>query len=438
MADNYDIFTPTGASTDGFLKRTFAATESGSVLTPHSHVKSLPVQHIDSFSRLRTAEPGYRFDSQLTYQIDSDLWDTAVTNGTVAHEATERAATLTADASGANSAVLQSHYHAPYTPGRGQLAFITFVMGAAPATGGYKRAGYYDGANGIYLERTDSAVNLVLKSTTSKGTETVAQASWNLDPMDGTGPSGITLDLTKCQILAIQMQALYVGRVVVGFDIGGELVPVHQFLCANEEAVPYIAQANLPIRYEVGGTADTSAATVMHAICSSVISEGGQELERMSGRTFPAWGEVVNAAAGAVLVIRCKEQLNSIDQNALAIPDGLDVAVQDAGCWIEIRRNATVTAGTFEDVDTLSAVEVSYAGNAGTDPVVTAGTGTLVDRFYVPASQSIRTLADTSLIGKTLLCYSHLLGVADTISVIYNTGSGTTDVRCSLKWKEIR
>lgn len=418
--------------------RTVKSTDNATVHTPHHNVDAFPQRHIDSFSRMRTAEPGYRFDSQLTYQVDSDLWDTSTTNGSVTHSATERWAALSCNSGGANTAILQSHYHSPYTPGRGQLALITFLMGAAPATAGFKRVGYFDGTNGIYLERTTSAVNIVLKSSTSKGTETVAQASWNVDPMDGTGPSGITLDLTKVQILAIQMQALYAGRVIVGFDMAGELVPVHEFLCANDEAYPYIAQASLPVRYEVTATASTSSNIELKALCASVISEGGEDLFNVAGRPFPSSGEIANATSGTLLVVRAKSQLNSINSNVLAIPTDLDVTVADAGCWINVRLNATVTAGTFTDVSTKSAFEESYAGNAGTDPTINTATGTLIDRFWVPAGANLRTSVTHGLAGKAVLCYSHLLGAGDTISVDYSGGGATTDVFASLKWKEIR
>lgn len=406
---------------------------------PQATDTSFPAQHIDAFSRLRVSAPGYRFDSQLTYRIDSDLWDTAVTgDGTVTHDATNRLASVVAGATaGANTAILQSHYHAPYTPGRGQLVFVTFSMPTVPPTNGEVGCGYYDGSNGIFLKRTPTEVTINLANTTSADPQSIEQADWNIDPLDGSGPSGKTLDLTKTNILAIQMQALYVGRVVVGFDIDGDLVPVHEFNHANVQAHPYIAQASLPIRYWANTSTDATAATI-RAICSSVISEGGENLAQMAGREFVATGNKINSAAAAVLVIRCKAQLNSINSNTLCVPTGIDVAVADAPCWIEVRRNATVTAGTYEDIDAASSVEVSFAGNAGDDPVVTAGTGTLLDRFYVPAAASSRATAVAGLVGKVLLSYSHLLAAGDTLSVIYNGGTGSTDVFASLRWREIR
>jgi len=435
-----NLITNSGMDTvNGTLVEKTITRNANGTWTPTFGISSFPATIVDSFSRLRVSTPGYRFEGQLTYQINSDIWDTKTTNGTVAHSPTERWATLTANASGVNSAILQSHYHAPYTPGRSQLVFCTFLIGAAPAAGGYKRAGYFDGTNGIYLERTETATNLVLKSSTSKGTETVPQASWNIDTL-GAGelnPSGLTLDIEKMQILVIGMQALYVGRVIVGFDIGGELVPVHQFLCANEEAFPYIAQASLPIRYEVGGTAGTATATVMHAVCSSVISEGGADLAAIPARTFAATGATVSLASAVAVIIRCKEQLGGIDQNAVVIPTEVDVSISDAGAWVSVLLNPTISAGTFEDVSAgMSTVETSFAGNAGTDPTISAN-GTLIDRFYVPASAQTRAEKSASLGGKIVMAYSHLLGAGDSLAVLIE-GGATTDSFVSVKWKEIR
>jgi hypothetical protein len=180
----------------------------------------------------------------------------------------------------------------------------------------------------------------------------------------------------------------------------------------------------------------------MRAVCSSVISDGGDDLQEMPGRPFVATGQLAGTAAGTLIVIKSKQFLNSLAQSVITIPLDLDVSVSGAACWIEIRRNATVSAGTYTNIDAASVMEVSYAGNPGTDPVVTAGTGTLVDRFYVPASATLRSSKTGGLLGgllgKTLLVYSHLLGAGDTLSVIWNGGTVATDVFGSLRWKEIR
>ncbi len=418
---------------------------------PAVNVLTLPAQHIDAFNRIRTSDPGYRFDSQFTNQIDSDLWDSLVTDdgaagnasdGTIAHDATNRMAVLTAKSGneGERKCVLQSHYHSPYTPGRGQLAIVTGIMGAAPVAGGEVGMGYFDGFNGAYIRRDSTGVYIGIKTTTAAPDEEVEQEFWNVDSL-GAGqlnPSGITLNLEKGCILEVPIQALYLGRVTFAMNIGGQIIPIHTFDHANELDVPYIAQASLPIRYWATAT-DTASDVVMKAVCGSVISEGGADLQDIPGRQFPSTGALSNATSGCLMVIRCKQQLNSINQNAVVIPTDIDVSVADAGCWVNVRLNATVTAGTFTDVNSSrSVMEESFAGNAGTDPTINTATGQLLDRFWVPASNTIRTSSTRGLTGKAILCYSHLLGVGDTLSVDYDSGGATTDVNASLKWKEIR
>ena len=391
--------------------------------------------NIDAFSRVRTSEPGYRFDSQLTYAIDADLWDTSTTGGSVAHSSAERYALLTATAGAANKAILQGHYCAPYTAGRGQLGLVTFVMGATPGTGVERRVGLYDEtlATGIYLSQTASATSLVVAGGTTLGTQTVAQGSWNIDPLNGTGPSGVTLDLTKVQILVIQFQALYVGSVTIGFDIDGSIVPVHRFDHANEVAYPYILNANLPVHYSVR---TSSAQGTMAAVCCSVISEGGESLFALSGRDFTANNAITPISVTtrrAVLTIRAKQTLNSINQTAVAIPIGVQVLAQTNGSLVEIVRNGTLGgAPAWTNVDTTySIMEYDVAGTTVTG-------GEVVDSFYAPAGSGSTRGSATENLGKLVLAYSHLLAAGDTVSVVCTSLTGTSSVLASIDWAEIR
>ena len=92
--------------------------------------------------------------------------------------------------------------------------------------------------------------------------------------MDGTGPSGVTLDPATAQIFVFDYEWLGVGRVRMGIFIAGQFVPVHQFLNANIGTDVYMSTPNLPLRYQMITTA-SSPASSMKAICSSVVSEGG-------------------------------------------------------------------------------------------------------------------------------------------------------------------
>lgn len=391
----------------------------------HNHV-------MDAFGRIKVSMPNYRFDSQLTYRIDADMWDTKVTgSATITHDATARRAQLATTAN-ADTAVLQSHYHSPYTPGRSQACFVTFNFGAATA-GKLCKVGYGDGSNGVMLVRDGSATSLVIQSTTGTGGESVAQSAWNLDRLDGTGRSGITLDLTKTQILVIQLQALYVGLVVVGFDLGGEIVPVHAFEHANSFALPYIAQASLPVRYEL--TQSGATAATMHAQCATVMSEGDGDLFDIAGRNFTAHtGNTsisANTSGRPIISIRPKAQLNGINSNVLVIPVGYDVLARTNDAYIQVIRNGTLTGANFADVDAASAVQRDISATAITG-------GQIIDATIVSATTNQRAPIQPDVREKCILVYSHLLAAGDTLTLVATGRGGSADVHAGIKWKEIR
>ena len=182
---------------------------------------------VDAFSRVRVSNPVTVFDSTFQYGLAPLLYEGLSTNGgTVTHDSTNSCAVLACSAGGAGSATLQSYRYIRYQPGKSALIFLTFTLGAAAANV-TRQIGLWDDLNGFYLEQAGTTVNLVRKSSSSVGTLTVPQSSWNLNKMDGTGKGGHVLDLSKSQILIIDAQWLGVGRVRIGFDLDGVIYYVH-------------------------------------------------------------------------------------------------------------------------------------------------------------------------------------------------------------------
>ena len=391
-------------------------------------------KNLDAFSRLRTSHPAYRFDGQFTYQFNTDTWDATSTSGSIAYDSVNRMVTLANDA-GTNVTVLQSHYYAPYTPGRSQLALATFNMKTAPTAGQTKRVGYFDGNNGLFVEwDATNGVSVNCISDTAAGSEKILQANWNIDPLNGLGPSGFTLDLTKTQIFFISMQALYVGRVIVGFDIDGNLVPVHAFLHANRIVAPYIQQAAQPIRYELRGT--NSVGSRMDAICASVMSEGGEELLNMPGRAFS-----VSLAAGTgvtaevpMLAIRPKQTLNGVRNQGLVLPQQVTAYSRTNGSRIRLIRNGTISPAVWVDVSTQNSMceySVSPTSVTGGETVYTA---------FCDQEGGVAFSLDSSSLGRILGAYSHVLTTnpADTFVLTAASVNATANVQVGINWKEIR
>jgi hypothetical protein len=191
-------------------------------------------KNTDAFSRTRVSEPFTLFDSSYRY-ADNQLWtSTTATGGTATFNSAQGLVDLSVTSASGSEVIRETTKVFAYQPGKSLLTLNTFVM--APAkTNLRQRVGYYGASNGYYLEQDNTTVSFVERSfVTGVVVNTpVVQANWNVDPMNGSGPSGITIDLTKAQILYMDLEWLGVGTVRIGFVINGEFYVCHKFHHAN-------------------------------------------------------------------------------------------------------------------------------------------------------------------------------------------------------------
>lgn len=393
----------------------------------------------DAFGRLRVSNPYTLFEASFTYDTQPLLFEPVQTSsGTVTHDTDSRSAILTAASTSGSVAALQSRNYIPYEKGKSQLVKVTFTLGAA-VENVRRRVGYFDAVNGFYLEQTTAGLSLVRRSSAS-GTlvnTSFAQASWNIDPLDGSGPSGIELDVTKAQILVIDGQWLGVGRVRVGFNIDGQTFYCHEVLHANRETVaPYMQTFTLPVRWEIEST-DTSAGGTLQAICCEVESEGG--ISSPNGFTFSAANTAdVNTSTtrAHLLSIRPATQYpasSGLVNRTYIIPGDISVLVQSQPCTIEMFYGATLTGGTWTRPNANSAVEF------GVGQTISA-VGVPVDTFFAAsgASANVRAALAGSIDSQYPLALSIAGDSPQALTIAATTISGSGTARAAMGWKEIR
>jgi hypothetical protein len=232
----------------------------------------------DAFGRARVSEPYCLFDSKLMIDSAPNFWDDQQVSGTgtsSTYDKPNAKVRLAVSASTAGTRQRQTFRRFNYQPGKSQQVLMTFVLGTK-ATGITRRVGYFSDYNGIYLEQTSTGARFVIRKN-SVNTEVYEQASWNVDKLDGTGPSGFTLDLTKTQIMWIDFEWLGVGSVRMGFVINATFIMVNVAHHANTTQTDvYMTSPNLPMRYELINSGTGGAAT-LDCICASVVVEGGSQ-----------------------------------------------------------------------------------------------------------------------------------------------------------------
>jgi hypothetical protein len=264
---------------------------------------------------------------------------------------------------GAGSAIRQTKQVFSYQPGKSLLVLLTFVMNT-PTAGVTQRAGYFGTQNGIYFEVAGTTKNLVIRKYTSGSvddtTEKFPQSLWNGDKLDGTGASGITLDVTKAQIFWTDIEWLGVGSVRCGFVINGQFIVCHSFHHANILDRVYMTSATLPLRYEL---ISTGPSAVMRAICSTVMSEGGY-INRSFTRAIgtPLTGkDLSNTVYRPLVCLRMK----STALDSIVVPTAFDVyGLQQAAFAYRIILNPTLTGASWTSADTDSTVEYDLSATA--------------------------------------------------------------------------
>ena len=324
----------------------------------------------DSFGRLRVSEPFTMFDSSHRFD-DNDLWATATaTSGAAVFNANQGLVDLNVTAASGSSVIRESIKVFAYQPGKSLLTLNTFVMSPAK-TGLTQRIGYYGASNGFYLEQAGSAVAFVERSivTGSLVNTPVLQADWNGDKLNGSGPSGLTLDLTKAQILWMDLEWLGVGSVRMGFVINGQFILCHTFNHANIIASTYITTASLPLRYEIFNTAGTTGTSTLKQVCSTVLSEGGYELRgKQQSIGTPITAPRTFAVAGTYYPI-VGIRLISTRLDAIVIATAISLIGLGNGKnyqWRVVNGNVQISGGSWVPAGGDSAVEYNITGTSAT------------------------------------------------------------------------
>jgi hypothetical protein len=290
-----------------------------------------------------------------------------------------------------------------------------------------KRVGIFDDYNGLFLELSGGVANLVRRSSSSvwPATLTVPQSSWNLDPLDGTGPSGHNLQWTLTQILVIDYEWLGVGSVRMGFVINGEIIYAHQFNNANVNAYVYMSTPNLPLRYELRADAGAPSITysTLSCICGTVASEGGLH---NSGTRFgfanTAAVSVSNGATHTLLNLRHQTGYPRIT----IVPQAVNVLAKSNGMsrW-ELQVGATLSGSAGWPGTATGYCEINT-----TDQVSVSGTVIAAGVFSNNAPATNLDLSKT-----TFTLGSDYSGNSDVLSlVITNLSGGNEQYLSSMDW----
>ena len=430
---NSAIFHSNGANITNVVPLPVTAAITGTITTK-------PVDGaVDAFGRARVSSPLTLFDSSHRYR-DNNLWSTSNTaGGTYVFSENEGLVNLNLTTANNAEIIRETTKVFSYQPGKSLQILQTFVM--QPKTNVRQRVGYYGANNGIYLEVAGNTAYLVERSLSSGVMQEtrVAQSSWNVDTLLGAvspNPSGITLDLSKAQIMFIDIEWLGLGTVRCGFVVNGNLIYCHSFHHANFITSTYMTTASLPLRYEIKNTGVTASNTTLKQVCSTVISEGGYELRGLQ--------QAIGTAIGAprdlttvntyypVVSIRLKASPDRLDAIVILTALSLMGITNNANyCW-QVVASGTTTGGTWTTAGLDSAVEYNITGTSF------AG-GRILASGWTNGSNQGATPVDIlkEALFKFQLERNGLTSSPYELTLVAAADSAGADIYASMDWEEI-
>lgn len=379
----------------------------------------------DPFGDIRVCQRRSMIDIKSSFGL-STIRDVAATSGTGTVTGTVGQPEYVIRVDAANdSAQLQSNERGRYIAGYGAEIGIAVRLGSSTFTGSQiARWGYFDALNGFffYYNATGFGVGYL-----QDGVETrIPSTSFNVDKLDGTGPSGMTLSVTKGQIYQIVYCWYGYGsidwRVVLTDADGRQLVQsIHRYAPNGSTSV---LTPNLPICVSVNNGATTG---------TQIVYVAGRQYSVIGNFPAPARRLVspyrINAALAArsvwfpIISVRRKAGFNAVPIKVSA----LDV-ITASDMIIQLRLGATLTGSVFGNIPETSVnetcLEMDTSSTTGTD-----GTALYTSMIGATNKSSLNDTGDMDLI----------LGDSQVITLFamaYNANSATVSVvmRLTEEW----
>lgn len=383
----------------------------------------------DGTGRLRTSALYRIFQYDFSQGDNRVFWDTSTaTGGTSTFVANENAMSLNTTTSNGSEVIRQTKQRFFNQTGLTHT-YVFGVLLNATKTNLRQRFGCFDSQDGIYFEQSGGTINVVQRTFASGAAvnTSVAQASWNLDMLDGTGASGITLDFTKINTYFIEYSWVGSGRARLGVIINGTPIYCHEFLNDNILITPFISRSTLPVRLELTNTAATGSGSTMKYYGVGVFSDSGQDPVGMTRAiTNPIVGTAIsNVAYTPVLSLRLKSA------NARAVIRLLNLSLAHTSTAVVSWRvilNGSLTAPAWTDVTgTNTITQQDTAASAVT------GGDILFSGNYVGGSGGYSNVDLKNPINLS----SNIAGTADIVTLACERIGGVTTSFVSITYMEL-
>jgi hypothetical protein len=286
---------------------------------------------------------------------------------------------LATGATASSSALLQSAEWGRYMPGYGAEVGAGIRLPSAPTGEHSVTWGLFEGTEGVYFGK--DATSLYVALLRNNVETRVNQANWNGDKLDGTGPSGLTIDLSNGYIF--QIQFTWYGYGVISFVVVAPVDNEQRAITCHSVRVngsTSIQSPNLPISVQIENGATAS---------NFQVYVGGRQYSIIGAYTpiyrITSDFRVALATSTAIIPVVSFRRKSAFKNRSVKI-EGYSIGAVTEPLIVQLRLNGSLTGASWGTPANHTAAECAVESDVSAtaitggevlweDLVMTAGVG---------------------------------------------------------------
>jgi hypothetical protein len=330
-------------------------------------------------------------------------------------------------------AISQSFKKHLYLAGKSQSCEITF-NNFDNESGITKRVGLFSSStsapysaslDGFFLQSDGTNTTIEVQ----KGGVSIASVNrddWN-DPLDGSGESGISIDLDNFTVMLIDY--LYLGGTAlrIAFNVGGVVYHAHTIQNSSINPTTFVNSPVQPVRWEIRSTTGTGN---LGQICAAVSTGGAIDLVGFP-RGFDTGSSFINANSTAATYLVAAIRANTASAIALEI-SGATVGTTNDSHIVRFILNPTF--GTSPTWNSLANSGFDIAVGEGSNPSLTTITGgTILSSSFVSDQVRQSQVEANSLFSPGFA----IDGTANVLALAVQPIGANLDIRGAINFKNL-
>ncbi len=310
------------------------------------------------------AERFHFLNIHFAYSIPTDLVSTTVTgSGSVTYSGSDNMALLrTGTANGAAVAKLVSLRNFIPIPFSEVYLYLIAGFDTSATSGTNQWVGMFDDADGFAVGCSEAEFSILYRR--SEVDAVIRSTEFNVDKLDGSGPSRVMLDPSKINLFRISYG--WMGSTQIVFEVlapEGSWYPFHVLSKLNYTINAVLSKPILPVSATVTRVSGKNDVTMrLVALGMGSIGKRQASAERNYSSVRNDFSVAINQTK-PVLTVRNKPMVSG-KTNRMEVQISMVSLSSDVNARFWLTKNPTLTNSRFSDVDSNSCMEVDMSATA--------------------------------------------------------------------------